>query len=131
MLQHSIKICLRLINILQTFPFKQKFRGTYISWKASLKGFLWFIFTDHQVEYIVSLSYCFYSRIKILHSVSLQRNPQILRPSTISAYTVLQACTFPKAIKVNCSSTADLIVGRTNSESICSTNSSKKLTKTI
>ena len=43
------------------------------------------IFSDDQVEYIVSLSYCFFSRIKIS---SLQRNPQILCPSKISVYTV-------------------------------------------
>ena len=46
------------------------------------------IFSDDQVEYIVSLSYCFFSRIKISHSPSLQRNPQILCPSKISVYTV-------------------------------------------
>ena len=47
---------------------------SYISQKASLKGLLWCIFADHQDEYIVSLSHCFFLRIKVLHLASLQRN---------------------------------------------------------
>ena len=47
-------------------------QGSYISRKASLKDFHGLFFADHQVEYIVSLSHCFFSRIKILCSASLQ-----------------------------------------------------------
>ena len=46
---------------------------SYISQKVSLKGFLQFIFADHQVEYIVSLTHCFFLRIKILHSANLHK----------------------------------------------------------
>ena len=35
---------------------------------------LWFIFANHQVECIVSLSHCFFLRIKILCLTSLQQN---------------------------------------------------------
>ena len=65
-------------------------------WKASLKGFSWFTFTDYQVEYIISLSYCFFSRIKILLSTSVKQNLQNLRPLKITAYTVITTtlCTY-------------------------------------
>ena len=46
------------------------------------------IFTDHQVEHIVSLCHYFFLRIKISRSASLQQNPQSLRPSKITAFTV-------------------------------------------
>ena len=36
----------------------------FISWKISQRIFCGLIFADHQVEYIVSLSYCFFLRIK-------------------------------------------------------------------
>ena len=42
------------------------FRGSYILQKV----FRSLIFIDHQVEYIVPLSHCFFLRIKILHSAS-------------------------------------------------------------
>ena len=48
------------------------FQWSYISQKVSLKDFHGLIFTDYQVEYIISLSHYFFSSIKILRSASLQ-----------------------------------------------------------
>ena len=45
-----------------------------------MKDFCGLIFAGHQVEYIVSLSHYFFSRIKIL---SLQQNPQNSCPSNV------------------------------------------------
>ena len=71
------------------YRIRGNFRRSCISRKASLKDFRGLIFADHQVENIVFLlSHCFFSRIKISHSSSLQRNPHNLRPSKITAYTV-------------------------------------------
>ena len=44
-------------------------------------------FADHQVEYIVSLSTIF-SRMNIPQLTNVQQNPQNLRPSKITVYTV-------------------------------------------
>ena len=74
-----------LINRFHCIPYTRYFsRILYFAERKSIR-ILQFNF---QVEYIVSLSHCFFSRIKILHSTSLQRNPRNLRPSKITAYTV-------------------------------------------
>ena len=52
------------------------------------EGFLRYAFADHQV---ISLSHCIFSRIKILSSASLQRNPQSFLPLKITVYMVFSA----------------------------------------
>ena len=51
------------------------FEGHIFHERQVCKDFCGLIFADHQVEYIVSLSHCFFLRIKISHSASSQRNP--------------------------------------------------------
>ena len=46
------------------------FEGLIFRGRQVCKDFCGLIFTDHQVEYIVSLSHCFFLRIKILCSAS-------------------------------------------------------------
>ena len=41
-----------------------------------MKGFSWFIFANHQVEYIVSLGTILYSRMDILWLTNIQQNLQ-------------------------------------------------------
>ena len=65
------------------------FEGLIFRRSQVCKDFCSLIFADHQVEYSVSLSHCFFSRIKISRLTSLQQNPQNLHPSKITAYTVL------------------------------------------
>ena len=58
-------------NTLIGLPVYTNFRGSHNYFMKAKPERLFF--ADHQVEYIVSLSHCFFSRMKTLCSASLQQ----------------------------------------------------------
>ena len=53
------------VTVLQGTAYMENFVGLIFRGSLVRKGFCRLIFTDHQVEYITSLSHCFFMRIKI------------------------------------------------------------------
>ena len=60
-----------------TLPKLYHYTTVYVYKRCILcRGFCSLSFADHQDEYSVSLSHCFFLKITILSSVNLQQNPQ-------------------------------------------------------
>ena len=75
--ERRLKVCISfvllwLVHICTIYV--QNSKGLTFHGSQFLKDFCGLIYADHQVEYIGSLSHCFFSRIKISQSVSLQQN---------------------------------------------------------
>ena len=78
----------QLLKLLSTTTVYTVFFEGFMFCGRQVRDFHGLIFAGYEVEYIASLSHCFFSRIKISRLTSLQRNPGNFHLSKITAYTV-------------------------------------------